>query len=65
MVKLWQNMLISIKLPIAVTEDYVGAMFMVGNVFANSHAKQEDTSYKYANEYEEDGIDKIVFVNSA
>ena len=53
------------KYPVMVRVDKVGAIFMVSNITTTFHTKHMDIWYKYVNENVEDGVVKIVFVESA
>ena len=44
--------------------DNVGAIFMTNNITTKSHTKHMVIRYMYVNEYVEDDIVKIIFVNS-
>ena len=54
----------SVKLPVTVRVDSVGAIIMADNITATSHTKHVDTWYKHVTEYVANGIAKIVFVKS-
>ena len=54
----------SVKLPVMVRVDNVGALFMASNITTMPCTKHVDIRYKYVNEYVKDGVVKIVFVNS-
>ena len=58
-------MIILVKLPVMVSIDNIGAIFMLANVNATSHSKHVVMKYKYVNKYMEDGIVKIVCIKSA
>ena len=55
----------SVKLPVMIKFDNVGAMFIEGNVTATCHTKQLDLRCKCVNEYVADAIAKNVFIKSA
>ena len=55
---------ISVKLPVIVHVDNVGAIFMVSNVTTTSGTKHADIRYKYVNKYVEDVMMKIMLVKS-
>ena len=59
------SMKISVKLPVIISVDNVGAIFMVSSISASSHTKHVDIRYKYVTKYVEDGIVKIVFMKSS
>ena len=63
--QLLESMQIVVKYPVMIRVDNVGAIFMVGNITNTSHTKHVDICYKYANDYVEDGIVKIIFAKSA
>ena len=56
---------VSVKLPVTMRVDNVGAIFMASNVTTMSHTKHVDIRYKYVNDYVEDRLVKIIFVKSA
>ena len=56
---------ISVKYPVMVRVDNVGAIYMSHVSTTMSHTKHMDIRYKYVNEYVEDGVVKKVFVKSA
>ena len=58
-------MKITVKYPVTVRVDTVGAIFIASNITTTCHTKHVDIRYKYVNEYVEDGVVKIVFVKSA
>ena len=58
-------MKVSIKLSAKERVDNDGAIFMEYNNTATSYTKHVDIRYKYDNKYVEDGIVKLVFINSA
>ena len=64
LVQLLGSMKILVKYPVMVKVDNVGAIFMASNITTLCHAKHMNTRYKYANEYVEDGVVKIIFVKS-
>ena len=53
----------SFKLPVMVRLDNVGAIFMASNITTTSCIKHMDIRWKYVNQYVNDGVDKIIFVN--
>jgi hypothetical protein len=55
---------ISVKLPIIVGVDNVGANPMTENVLTNSPTKHVDIWYHFVREFVEEGFVKIVFVRS-
>ena len=63
--QLLESMQITVKYPVMVRVNNVGAIFMASNIMTTSHTKHVDIWYKYVNEYVEDGIVKIIFVKSA
>ena len=65
MTQLLGSIKISIKLTVMVNSDNIGAIFMASNITTTSCTKHVDTRYKYVNEYVEDGVVKIVCVESA
>ena len=50
------SMKISVKLPVMVSFDNVGAIFMASNVTTASCMKHIDIKYKHVNEYVEDKV---------
>ena len=56
---------ISVKLPVMVRVENVGATFIAGNVTLSSHIMHVNRRYKHVNLYVEDGMVKKVFVKSA
>lgn len=64
-VQLLESMKIKVKLPVTVRVDNVGAIFMSKNISTSSRTKHVDIRTKYVNEYVEDGIIKIIFVQSS
>ncbi len=62
--QLLENMKIKVKLPVTVRVDNVGAIFMSKNISTSNRTKHVDIRTKYVNEYVEDGIIKIIFVQS-
>ena len=48
-----------------ISVDNVDAAFVASNITTTSHTKQVDIKYNYLNEYIEDRIVKIIFVESA
>ena len=62
--QLLENMKIKVKLPVTVRVDNVGAIFMSKNISTSNCTKHVDIRTKYVNEYVEDGIIKIIFVQS-
>ena len=52
-----------IKLPFMVIVDNIGAMFMASNITIMSCIMHMDIRYKYAYEYVEDSVGKIMFVS--
>ena len=63
-IQLLESIHIKVKLPVVVRVDNVGAIFLSGNINTASCSKHIDIRTKYANEYVEDGVLKIVFVKS-
>jgi hypothetical protein len=55
---------ISVQTPIIVKLDNAGAIFMAENVSATSRTKHIDTRYHFVREFVEDGMIKIVFVET-
>ena len=55
----------SVKLSVMVRVNDMGILFIACNITTKSCTKHVDIRYKYANKYVEDGMVKIVFVNSA
>ena len=53
-VQLLGSMKISVKHPVMVRMDNVGAIFMASNIRTTCHTKHVDIRYKYVNEYVED-----------
>ena len=62
--QLLESMKIKVKLPVTVRVDNVGAIFMSNNISTSNRTKHVDMCTKYVNEYVEDGIIKIIFVQS-
>ena len=62
--QLLENMNIKVKLPVTVRVDNVGAIFMSKNISTSNRTKHVDIRTKYVNESVEDGIIKIIFVQS-
>ena len=62
--QLLESMKIKVKLPVTVRVDNVGAIFMSKNISTSNRTKHVDIRTKYVNEYVEDGIIKIIFVQS-
>ena len=61
-IQLLGSMKISVKYPVTVRVDTVGAIFMANNIttiFCNKHT---DIRYKYVDDYVADGFVKIMFV---
>ena len=56
---------ISVKVPVMVREDNVGAIFIACNITTMLHTKYVEIRYKYVNEYLEDTKVKIMCVKSA
>jgi len=61
--QLLESMKIKVKLPITQV-DNVGAIFMSKNISTSNRTKHVDICTKFVNEYVEDGIIKIIFVQS-
>ena len=61
-VQLLESLQISVKYPVMVRVDNVGAIFIASNIMTTSRTTHVDIWYKYVNEYVEDGIVKIIFV---
>ena len=49
-------MKIVVKYPVMVRVDSIGAIFMASNITTNCCTKHVDISYRYVNEYVEDGV---------
>ena len=62
MLQLLESLKIKVHLPITVCIDNTGAIFMSTNINTTSGTKHVDVCTKYANQYCEDGVVKIVFV---
>ena len=60
-----KSMKISVQLPVMVRVDNFGIIFIASNITTLSCTKHVDIRYKYANEYVEDLLVKIVFVKCA
>ena len=58
-------MKISVKYPITVRVDNLGAIFMASNITTTSCTKHMDIRYKYVNKYVEDVVVKMIVVKSA
>ena len=58
------SMKIADKYLVMVRVDNMGAIFMASNITTTCHTKHVDISYKYVNEYVEDRVVKILFVES-
>ena len=65
MLQLLESLGIKVNLPIIVRVDNTGAIFMSKNINTTSGTKHVDGRTKYVNQYCEDGVIKIVFVESA
>ncbi len=63
--QLLESLGIKVNLPIMVSVDNTGAIFMSKNVNTTSGTRHIDMRTKYVNQYCEDGIIKIIFVESA
>ena len=63
--QLLESLKIEVNLPITVRVDNTGAIFMAKNINTTSGTKHVDVRTKYVNEYCEDGVIKIIFVESA
>ena len=59
-IQLLGSMIISVKYPLLVRVDSIGASFMASNITITCHTKHVDIRYKYAKEYVEDRIVEIV-----
>ena len=59
------GMKISVKYPVMVRVDNIGAIFMASNITTKSHTRQMDIRYKYVNDYVEARVVKIIFVKPA
>jgi hypothetical protein len=59
-----RSMGISVKLPVIVGVDNIGAIFMTENVYTNSRTKHVDVRYHFVREFVEEVFVKIVFVRS-
>ena len=55
---------IKVNLPITVRVDNTGAIFVFKNTNTTSGTKHVDVRIKYVNKYCEDGLVKIIFVES-
>ena len=64
-IQLLGSMKILVEYPVRVRVDNTGAILITSNVITISHTKHVVMRYKYINEYVEDGIIEIIFVNSA
>ena len=62
--QLLTSMKVTVRYPIIVRVDNVGAIFMAQNVTTMSSTKHVDIRYKFVNKYVEDGTVKIIFVKS-
>ena len=62
--QLLESMKIKVKLPITVQVDNVGSIFMSKNISTLNRTKHVDIRTKFVNEYVEDGIIKIIFMQS-
>ena len=65
MIQLLRSIKTSIELPVTVRVDNVGVIFMASNIITMSCTKYMDIRYKYMNEYVENEVVKIIFVQSA
>ena len=54
-------MKISVKLPVMVRGDNIGATFIARNISTTSHTNHMNIRYKYVNEYVKDGVVKLFF----
>ena len=61
-VQLLESMQNTVKYPIMVRVNKVGAIFMASNIMTTSCTKHVEIWYKYVKECVEDGIVKIIFV---
>ena len=52
------------KLPVIVRVDNVGTIFMGTNATTSSRTRHIECCTKYVQEYQEDGVAKIIFVKS-
>ena len=64
MIPLQGSKKISFKHPVMVRVDNIGAIFTANNITTKSHSKHMAIRYKYVN-YVQDGVIKIIFVESA
>jgi hypothetical protein len=55
---------ISVKLPMIVITDNIGAIFMAENPFSGVRTRHIDTRYHFIREHVEDGFIKIIFVKT-
>ena len=65
MLQLLESLGIKINLPITVRVDNIEASLMSKNINMTSGTKHVDVRTKYVNKYCEDGVIKIIFVESA
>jgi len=59
-----QSIGISVKLPIIVRVDNVGAIFMAENLTTSQRTKHVDIRYHFVREFVEDGFIRIIFVRT-
>ena len=64
MIQLIRSMKISVKLPVKLRVDNVGAMFMASNITVTCCINHENIMYKKVNEYVVDGM-LMIFITSA
>ena len=57
------SMKMSVKLPVMVRVDNVGALFIASNITTTAHVNHFDIRYNYVNESVEDGVVKIIFLS--
>ena len=56
---------IPVELPIIVQVDNIGAIFMSENLTSSARTRHMDTRYHFVNDYQSDGLIKLMFVPSA
>ena len=63
MPQLLRSIKISVKLPVTVKIDNIGAILVASNISDMSHIKHIDIRYKYVNEYVEDGVVRLFLLS--
>ena len=63
MIQLLRCMKMSVKLPVMVRVDNIGAISMASNIITMTCSKHVDTRNKYVNKYLEERVVKIIFLS--